>query len=578
MSLPTEQLIYNGELFLAWKKVAMEGPAAMPMEAGTPTPAQGAPADVTEAAMPEQGMADTQMALARVLTGLISHELRMQLAYLFYAETMRGAGRGELAELFREHAKSELEDATYLLQKLSVLVPGGAPIPPPVSPDPMTDPQEVLAFLIEQEERAIAYLRSLHALVGEDPMKYTLEQMMADEATHADRLSQFLEAAPEATTIPETTLDAPPEDVAVEATPAAAEPAPKEPKAEKPKAESKPEKSDKPEPKTEVKVKTADDVSDRNKMTAATNEPIEAYLLRTQAQQIQQHQAELEATRAELEATQQMASAASMQAEEAQASSQQLQAQLEEANAAAAEASQASAQAVEQAAMAEENAAQQAVAKMDLSMRIQQMRQMLADMAASDPVAEEGLGFGTQAGPGTPQTAMQQQMAAQQAAMMDPTGGTGQAPTAEAAQQQEEAVNAQGEAQKQTAQAQEASSKPKSESSDKKDGTQVTVKTSSLADLLFNKTSGMVDRAIGNAAHTAGAHATHAGVETLKAHAREFIAAHKDKLQGAAAATGLLGVAGVARGISKDRREERMADALDRLAVNSDLQRMTGGY
>lgn len=592
-TLPTSELIDNGEYFLAWKKIAAEGVDAvapegsMPVEAAPaapPAPAAEAAPPAEAGAAPAQGPAvDEGAALTRVITGLISHELRMHLAYLFYAETVRGLGRGDLAEVFQEHAEAEAKDASYLMRRLSMLSPGGAVIPPPPSPEPMENPEQILSFLIEQEERAIAYLRGLHALVGDDPMSYTLEQMMADEQEHADRLEQFM-SRNTTDAIPATTQDAPEEQAepvvdsaVVEAPPAEAAPAaePAKPKTE----EKKPEKKEtKTEVKTETKTaraKIADEVTERKDMSAAAQEPVEAYLLRTQAQQIEQHQAELGQARQELAATQQMAAASGMQAEQAQATTQQLQAELEQAHAAAEQATAMTSEAVERAAMAEENAAQQAVAKMDVSMRIQQMRQQLADLAATDPVAEEGLGFGTQAGPGSPQTAVQQQQMAEQAAMMDPTGGTGQAPTGEAAEQQGEAVNAQQEAQKQTAQAQDASTKPASKP-ESKPGTHVTVKTAApIGELLFGKTAG-VQKAIGDAAHVAGANAVHGGIETIKAHGRELLKNHGSTVKAVAAGAGVGGAVKGVLAARKDSRESRMASALDRLANNSDLERLGG--
>lgn len=484
--LNDKQLEQNGTAFLMWKKIALEGvdasqgdvaPMASPEElaAGDNIPAEelaAAPPNPEE----EAATADNSAALSRVMTGLISHELRLQLAYLFYAETMRGIGRGELAELFHRHASSEVKDASYLMRRLSIMVPGGAIIPPPPSPEPKTDPADILATLHELELSAITYLKSLHALVGDDPMSYTLEAMMSEEQGHADALEQHfaVESQPAATAIPESTQDAPPEEPAAAAVEATAPPG----------------------------SKVAEEVAERDAMAQAMNEPVEAFLLRTQAQQIQQKDQELAAARQELSGAQEQAMTASMQAEQGQATVQQLQGELESHQMAAQEAQATATQATEQAAMAEENAAQQAVAKMNLSIRVQQMRQSLADMASSDPVAEEGLGFGTQAGPGTPQTAMQQQAAQQQAMAMDPTGGTGAAPTEEAAQQQEEAATAQQHAQQQTAQAQEKTVSDTKDSGGKgksegKPGTTVSVKTSGI------------QRALRSAGRSAALHGPH---------------------------------------------------------------------
>lgn len=416
-------------------------------------PPMGAPAeDVPEAApamdssavaMPEPD----QSGLARALAGMVSHELKLQLAYLFYAETMQGVGRGELAELFRDLAKQEVDDAAYLMRRLSVMQPGGVLIPPPASPEPSTDPSAIVEVMIADEQRGIAYLTAIHGMLGDDPMKYTVESMLSEEQEHLDRLVQHRE--PAASPAPEAVAPEAMPDVPVEAS--AAEPP--------------------PEQAAEMAPKTAGLEDESSEMASLANMPIEQYLVRDQALQIQQHQNELAHTKAQLQESQQQATAASMQMEQMQQTTSQLQMQADQAQQAAQAASQQAQMAAEQATASSENAAQQAEAKMRLSMRVQQMRQMLADIASSDPVAEEGLGFGSQAGPGAPQTSQQQQaqaqmeqqqMAAQQA--QDPQAG------GEANEQGAEAARAQGEAQKQTDQAAQAAQKP--------GGNTVTVKTS----------------------------------------------------------------------------------------------------
>lgn len=587
-----EEIFALGD-YRAFLKHAVDAPPqaeaqAEPQAEAAPSPELEAASASPEAApAAEMGMAapDPRAALIKALAGMVSHDLRLQLAYLFYAETASGIGRGELAELFREHAEQEVADAAYFMRRIAVLQPGGVLIPPPPSPEPVTDTAAMLDVLIEAEERGIAYLQSLHGMVGEDPMRFTIEQMLSDEQTHLDRLVQFRGApapAEPATALPETTQDAP-----AEGEPPAAAAPPEEAEAE-PKAEP---------------TKQADESTESQAMLAASNEPIEKYLLRTNAATMQQQAAELAHARQELAATREQATTASMQAEQAEATTQQLQQSLEQAQMSAQEAQASATQAVEQATMAEESAAQQAVAKMNLSMRIQQMRQMLADMASSDPVAEEGLGFGAQAGPGTPATATQQQMAAEQAAMMDPAaGGAPGAPAGAsgdpAAEQQGEAVRAQQEAQKQTAQAQSASG-----GGGEGHGTSVTVKTSpaktagavsTVGHGLENaawlavpgitaygaakrhlskgkkkdeeKTAGLGDAAR-RMASTAGHDAGYGAVQGVGRALREAAAKHKDKIMtGAALGGSVLGV----NKLMKDSREERKTRALERLAGGRD--------
>lgn len=524
---------------------------------------------------------DPHEALLHALAGMVSHELKLQLAYLFYAETLQGLQRGELADLFRDLAEKEVADASYLMRRISVLSPGGIMIPPPASPEPISDPAAILQIMLAEEERGIAYLTAIHGMLGDDPMRFTVESMLSEEQEHHDLLMQYAGAPAAAPEVPEA---APEAEVAPEPVP-----------------------------------KIADDASEAHEMASAASEPVTSYILRTQAATIQQHQAELEHTRNELAQARSQATAASMQAEQGQATTQQLQGELEQAQMSSQQASQMAQQATEQAAMSEESAAQQAVAKMNLSMRVQQMRQALADMASQDPVAEEGLGFGQQAGPGTPATATQQAAAQQQAAVMDPAAagapgapGSAQDPNAPpqdpaTAEQGEEAARAQQEAAKQTSQAQQAQEAPKP-------GSTVTVKTSAFTprdpvkhkkDLLqaasileqkmpfisemlrgknplkkstvrindaelhsplTGKLSSLVDpirRAASAVGHDAGYGAIKGGVRAIKEIAGDVANQHGGKILGAGALTTAI-VGG--RSIGKANREERSTRALERLA------------
>lgn len=116
---------------------------------------------------------------------------------------------------------------------------------------------------------------------------------------------------------------------------------------------------------------------------------------------MQQAAQENMALRAELEQTQGIIQEHAQAAEQAQMEAQQAQEELAMAETAAQQqamqAEEAMVQAQEQASMAQEEAqlqaaqaAAQADGKMRISIRLQQMRQQLADLASQDPVAEEG--------------------------------------------------------------------------------------------------------------------------------------------------------------------------------------------
>jgi len=169
----------------------------------------------------------------------------------------------------------------------------------------------------------------------------------------------------------------------------------------------------------------------------------EAVIMRDQALSLAQAQAELQNASAQAEELKAQLMQAEQVATEAQASEQQVTEQA--------------GQAMEAANSATANAAAQADAKMRLSMRINEMRQQLADIVSTDPVAEEGLGTGEVAGPGAPQTAEQQAQAAQEEEMMAQEEAAQSAPpSAKATKEVTQAQRAQQEAAKQTAQAEQA--------------------------------------------------------------------------------------------------------------------------
>lgn len=118
------------------------------------------------------------------------------------------------------------------------------------------------------------------------------------------------------------------------------------------------------------------------------------------AQAAEQAGAQVEQLGTELQGAQQQAEQLTMQAQESMAQAQQAQTEAQ---------------------VHAQNAAQQADGKMRLAIRIQQMRQNMADLASQDPVTEEGesaepIETATQQGAAEEEAAMQEQAAAEQEA------------------------------------------------------------------------------------------------------------------------------------------------------------------
>lgn len=420
------------------------GEEPLPAEAQA-AQAAGAP-DVTGHLEGEFAVPVEQVVLT--LSQIVSNSMRQHMAYAYYGEMMRGLGRGELAELFDAQAKDELKEMSYFLRRMSVLQPGGAMVPPASTPQPSSDPHAALEYLIAGEQQAIVLFKSLHAQLGDNPMKFTLEELQSHAQSHLDKLWQYM---------PDEAASAPAQTAAAKV--------------------------------ASVLIKAAQRkrANEGVGVPAPGAEPIEAYLERDQQLGQAQSEAEKQELAMRLEEMTAHANTQQAQAEQANMTAQQASQQAEMASQQAAIAQEQAMASAEAAAAATTQAAAQADGKMRLSMRIQQLRQSLMDIASQDPVAEEGMSHGGEAGPGAPMTPLQQQDHAmaleeeQAAAAMDPTGGTGETPSAGAAKQQGEAVKAQGEAKKQTAQAQEKTKADteKKEPKGDKPGTTISVKTAS---------------------------------------------------------------------------------------------------
>lgn len=388
------------------------------------TPQEGAAA-TQQGAPDETGHLEGEFAVdlsqvVMTLAQIVSNSMRQHTAYTYYGETMRDVGRGELAELFTDQAKGELKEMKYFLRRMSVLSPGGVPIPVAPTPEPSADVTVALKFLIAGEQQAIVLFKTLHAMLGENPMKFTIESIMTDAQEHLDKLWQYMPAT-----------EAPAEQPKAASKIAAATrilrqklAAPNQPS---------PQKGDVP-------------------VGPPGSEPLGTVLGREamlQSAQLMNENADLR-RRMDQAGQQQVQAQQTIESLGAENEGLQMQAQ---------QSADMAHQATEQAQMSAEQAAAQADAKMRLSIRIQQLRQDLANIVSADPVQEEGVGFGEGqgAGPGTVATSSQQnQMAQEQAAAeqmaaeQDAAGAKG---GSKAKKETAQAQRAQGEAQQQTQQA-----------------------------------------------------------------------------------------------------------------------------
>lgn len=287
--------------------------------------------------------------VVQALAAMVSHEFRLSQEYTFYAEMLRGLDRGALASLFTELSYDERRDAEYFLRRISALMPGGVQIPPVPTPQPLPDGLAILDAMIASEQQGILMLRQLRDLAGDNPLRFEVEQRLADEQKHLDRLWQHKPVVQPKVAFAQESL----------------------------------------------RLKWANLGLQEQSMAFEQAKNENAFL-----------QDQLAQTREQLLAATEQSEQAGAQAAEAQAQVQQavMQADMAQQDALAAQTA----------------AAEHANVKLRLAQRIQQTRQTLADLAAQDPVAEEGVGVDPT------MTTTQADQAAQQmmqdpAAQQDPT-------------------------------------------------------------------------------------------------------------------------------------------------------------
>jgi hypothetical protein len=190
---------------------------------------------------------------------------------------------------------------------------------------------------------------------------------------------------------------------------------------------------------------------------APNNDSPDAYVARERQLQLDQAVQELAHTKMQLNQTAMMAQQAQAEGQQAQQQLQETDQQIQEVQAQADEANQAAQASQQQAVEAEGRAAQHATQKMQLGMRVQQMRQALAEIATQDPVTETASNandLAAQGAPATPDQIAQEQEQAAAAEEQAAAGGEAP-PPADAQKEVEQAQRAQEEADQQTGQAEQ---------------------------------------------------------------------------------------------------------------------------
>jgi len=126
-----------------------------------------------------------------LMSTMVENEFKTMYAYKTYANSLRGLSHHSIAEEFEDHAEQEIEHADFLLRRMAVL--GGAVHVPDIPAPPAdTDPVAIIQTMVRMEQEGIAKWKALHAITGDNPMKFKIEEYLTREQEHLDELWQML--------------------------------------------------------------------------------------------------------------------------------------------------------------------------------------------------------------------------------------------------------------------------------------------------------------------------------------------------------------------------------------------------
>jgi len=126
-----------------------------------------------------------------LMSTMVENEFKTMYAYKTYANSLRGLSHHSIADEFEDHAENEIEHADFLLRRMAVL--GGAVHVPDIPAPPAdTDPVAIIQTMVRMEQEGIAKWKALHAITGDNPMKFKIEEYLTREQEHLDELWQML--------------------------------------------------------------------------------------------------------------------------------------------------------------------------------------------------------------------------------------------------------------------------------------------------------------------------------------------------------------------------------------------------
>ena len=185
--------------FLKLKTASNEAGAPMVGPQGA-NPAEPTSSGAQSYAPPDQtGALEGQFAvpveqILKQMSEMVVNEFKTMYAYRVYSQSLRDLSNFSIADEFESHSEDELEHAEFLLRRMAVL---GGPIDVGDIPSPpaSSDPVQIIQTMARMEQEGMQRWRELHAMTGENPTRFKIEEYMTQEQEHLDQLWQLLPSA-----------------------------------------------------------------------------------------------------------------------------------------------------------------------------------------------------------------------------------------------------------------------------------------------------------------------------------------------------------------------------------------------
>jgi hypothetical protein len=123
--------------------------------------------------------------------------MRLAYAYTVYSVSLRDFVQGGMHEMLEKRSREARDSVEYFTRRAAVL--GGAVHAPDIEPPPpATGPFEILRTLIRLEQEAMFSMQQLRPKLGENPMKFAVEQQLTEQQYWMDHMWGMLPVSADA--------------------------------------------------------------------------------------------------------------------------------------------------------------------------------------------------------------------------------------------------------------------------------------------------------------------------------------------------------------------------------------------